>query len=67
MSNEVHNLGTLPPGPRVFEASTLGMPPGFWPEVVAANGKLWRRETLDDAGAKYKQVDGPLKLLIAND
>lgn len=64
---EVYNIGKLPEGPRVFEASTLGMPPGVWPEVICANGKLWRRETLDEDGAKYKQIDGPLKMLIAND
>ena len=65
--NEVYNLGTLPPGPCCFEASTLGLPVGVWPQLLAANGKVWKRINLDEDGAKYQVLDGSDKMIIAND
>ena len=67
MGDPFYDLGTLPAGPRCFEASELRMQPGFWPLVLKANGILWTRRKLDTDGAMYQRLDGTDKLLISND
>lgn len=52
------------------EASTLGLAPGRWPNVLETNlgnGQRFVLEDINDIGGHYRQQYGCITLIILND